>query len=45
MEDIISWESKFEPCCYSDRLLNKLMLLNEKVINKLDIQEIKKAIY
>jgi len=45
MEDINWWELNFKACCYSDRLLNKLLLLNEKAKTKVDIQEIKKAIY
>lgn len=45
MEDINSWHTKFEPCQYSDRLLNKLTLLNKTAQNPVDIQEVKKAIY
>ena len=45
MEDIESWEAKFESCQYSDKLINKLLLLNTKAKNPVDIQEVKKAIY
>ncbi len=45
MEDILSWSSKFKPCFYSDRLINKLLLLNTMVSNPVDIQEVTKAIY
>ena len=45
MEDINCWESKFKPCYYSDKLLHKLFELNKQAKNKLDIREIKKAIY
>ena len=39
------WESNFEPCEYSSRLIDKLSLLNLNSKNKVDILEIKKAIY
>lgn len=45
MEDINCWESKFEACYYSNRLLNKIDLLNQQVNNKVDAIEVKKAIY
>lgn len=45
MEDINCWQSKFEACYFSDRLLNKIDLLNQQVNNKVDIIEVKKAIY
>jgi guanosine-3',5'-bis(diphosphate) 3'-pyrophosphohydrolase len=45
MKDINCWEQKFESCVYSDRLLGKLLKLNEKAKNKINIIEIKKAIY
>ncbi len=45
MEDLLNWKSKFESCTYSDRLLYKLALINEKAIEKIDILEVKKAIY
>ncbi|OZG31522.1 MULTISPECIES: HD domain-containing protein [Rickettsieae] len=45
MEDIANWQAKFECCDYSDKLLNKLILLNNKVPYPVDIREIIKAIY
>jgi (p)ppGpp synthase/HD superfamily hydrolase len=45
MEDVNSWQTKFEPCQYSDRLINKLLLLNTKTTTPVDIQEVNKAIY
>jgi len=46
MNDLDRWESKFESCCYSERLLTKLSLLNEKLKpKKVNILKIKKAIY
>lgn len=45
MEDIDSWELKFELCDYSDRLLNKLLFLNASAEHQINIQEVKKAIY
>jgi len=45
MIDLSCWETKFKPCCYSDRLVTKLLLLNETRKHKVDILEIKKAIY
>jgi len=45
MEDIHDWKSKFEFCPYSIRLLNKLSLLNIAAVNKVDIEEVQKAIY
>lgn len=45
MEDLFYWQSKFESCYYSDRLIAKITLLNEKTNDKVDINEIKKAIY
>lgn len=38
------WQSQFENCCYSNRLLDKLLLLNDKT-QKIDIFKVKKAIY
>ncbi len=38
-------ELSFKPCYYSDRLIDKLLLLNEKADNKIDISQVKKAIY
>ncbi len=45
MNDLYCWESKFKPCHYSDRLVTKLLLLNETSKSKVDVLEIKKAIY
>ncbi|MGD0465925.1 MAG: HD domain-containing protein [Gammaproteobacteria bacterium] len=45
MNDLYCWETKFESCDYSNRLLSKVLLLNAKVKEKIDITEIKKAIY
>ena len=45
MEDINNWQAKFESCQYSDKLINKLLLLNKQAKNPVDIQEVKKAIY
>ncbi len=45
MEDVNCWQSKFAPCQYSDKLLNKLNLLNEQVKSPVDISEVTKAIY
>lgn len=32
-------------CCYSERLINKLLILNERAKDKIDIGVVKKAIY
>lgn len=45
MKEFSSWEAKFEPCIYSSRLLDKLAIQNEKTENKLDLNEVKKAMY
>ncbi len=45
MNDLYCWESKFEYCCYSKRLLAKLLLLNKIANHKINILGIKKAIY
>jgi len=45
MNDLTVWSSKFESCCYSERLLTKLSLINETSKYKIDLLEIKKAIY
>ncbi|AXH77692.1 MAG: guanosine polyphosphate pyrophosphohydrolase/synthetase [Caudoviricetes sp.] len=36
---------KYLDCFFSKKLLHKLIILNEKTTNKIDIKEIKKAIY
>ena len=45
MEDIGSWEEKFEVCCYSSRLLGKLCSIHKRDKDEIDFIEIKKAIY
>lgn len=45
MEDFYNWQTKFESCEYSAKLLNKLILLNKQVAHPVDIKEITKAIY
>ena len=45
MKDLNCWEKKFKSCSYSDRLLDKLLQLNEKAEKKININEVKKAIY
>ena len=47
MQDLNCWQSKFEPCYYSARLLNKLFWYNKKLplAEQVNLLEIKKAIY
>jgi len=45
MTNVDSWEIEFEPCIYSNRLMNKLASLNETAKNKLDLLEVKKGLY
>ena len=45
MEDVNSWEEKFELCDYSSKLLDRLQSINQQFKNKLNEIEIKKAIY
>jgi len=47
MEDSLNWAMKFDSCKYSNRLLDKLILLNEERLaeDAIDIREIQKAIY
>ncbi|ARD86857.1 guanosine polyphosphate pyrophosphohydrolase [Rickettsia bellii] len=45
MEDLSRWKEKFEECIYAKKLLDKLKYLNTKVVNTIDLEEIKKAIY
>lgn len=45
MKDINCWQSKFKPCAYSNALLDKLSLINKQAKDKIDLLEIKKAIY
>jgi (p)ppGpp synthase/HD superfamily hydrolase len=45
MDDINLWQSKFEPCQYSDQLIESLAMLNKEASQPVDILEITKAIY
>ena len=45
MENIKNWESKFQPCEYSDKLLNLITELNKTARASVNILEIKKACY
>ena len=45
MNDLFCWQSKYESCAYSESLLNKIYIQNEKSTQQVDILEIKKAIY
>lgn len=45
MEDLYYWQLKFIPCSYSNRLLKKLLYINEGAVQKVDISEVRKAIY
>ncbi|HJD60185.1 MAG TPA: HD domain-containing protein [Rickettsia endosymbiont of Omalisus fontisbellaquei] len=45
MEDLSSWQEKFEVCVYSKKLLDKVEYLNTKLKNPVDIEEVKKGIY
>ena len=45
MNDLFCWELKFESCNYSESLLNKISLQNKTSNYKVDILQIKKAIY
>jgi (p)ppGpp synthase/HD superfamily hydrolase len=45
MKDLNCWESKFQPCEYSDKLLNLIIELNKTAKVPVDILEIKKACY
>ena len=45
MDDLNCWQSKFEFCPYSDKLISKIILLNKQTDNKVDLNEVKKAIY
>ncbi|WP_375331593.1 HD domain-containing protein [Candidatus Tisiphia endosymbiont of Temnostethus pusillus] len=45
-EDINYWDnSKYAPCQYATRLLDKLRKMNEEVNRPIDIDEVRKAIY
>lgn len=45
MEDADCWGAKFEICCYSNKLLQKINLFNKHLAQNIDISEVKKAIY
>lgn len=45
MEDLYCWQLKFESCYYTERLINKIVLLNKKSNYKVDLNQIRKAIY
>jgi len=45
MKNLDHWNLTYEPCAYSIRLLDKILLLNDKAKVKVDLSEIKKAIY
>ena len=45
MKNIKNWESKFQPCEYSDKLLNLITELNKTARASVNILEIKKACY
>lgn len=45
MEDISNWQLKFDLCAYSEKLLKKISLKNQTTEKKVDIEEVKKAIY
>lgn len=46
MEDLRNWQKKFEECCYTKKLLNKVVYLNSIMrTTSVDIEEVKKAIY
>ncbi|WP_341755732.1 HD domain-containing protein [Candidatus Tisiphia endosymbiont of Ptychoptera albimana] len=46
MEKINYWDnSRYQYCAYAERLLNELILLNEKVKQPIDMYEVKKGIY
>ncbi|AAU03782.1 HD domain-containing protein [Rickettsia typhi] len=45
MKDIEYWDKNFESCKYSDKLIERLLFLNNKVKQPIDIREVKKGIY
>jgi (p)ppGpp synthase/HD superfamily hydrolase len=45
VEDIDNWQSKLQPCIYSNRLLDKILSKNETADHQVDIVEVKKAIF
>jgi (p)ppGpp synthase/HD superfamily hydrolase len=45
MNDLFCWESKYKNCIYSESLINKIYFQNETSNNKVELLQIKKAIY
>lgn len=46
MEDLNTWQKKFEECCYAKKLLDKVTYLNGITkASSVDMEEVKKAIY
>ncbi len=45
MENIYCWESKFQICEYSNKLLSLIQSLNHRVENLVDVKQVKKACY
>ena len=45
MEDSNNWEAKYVNCKYADRLVNKLVELNQQVTIPVNMNEVKKGIY
>ena len=45
MNDVSCWESKYQSCTYSESLINKINIQNEKSNHQVDLLQIKKAIY
>ena len=45
MQNIDDWQSKLQPCAYSNRLLDKILSKNETAEYQVDIVEVKKAIF
>ncbi|UCM85529.1 MAG: guanosine polyphosphate pyrophosphohydrolase [Rickettsia endosymbiont of Culicoides impunctatus] len=44
MEDSNNWEAKYVNCKYADRLVNKLVELNQQVTIPVNMNEVKKGI-
>lgn len=45
MKEPSFWETEFELCAYTERLLDKVIALNSKAKNKVDLDAVKKAIH
>jgi (p)ppGpp synthase/HD superfamily hydrolase len=45
VQNIDDWQSKLQPCAYSNRLLDKILSKNETAEYQVDIVEVKKAIF